>query len=379
MRWAGFRASAEVGRVLARGQFSRYGGPTPSITDRFEAELARAVGARHALAVNSGTSALICALVGAGIGPGDEVLVPAYTWVSSAAAVVAVGAVPVLVDIDESLTIDPDDASRRCTEFTRAVIPVHMNNLVCAMDAVLALARDRGLLVIEDACQAVGVRYGGRCVGTIGDAGAFSFNQHKNITSGEGGAVVTDDELIAGRAGTFHDVGSWIRPSAVTDVPPFVGMNLRAPEMSSAMLRPQLRRLDDRIRRRQERRALLIDAMDAAPGFEGRVAPHNSPTDAAALAIRFDDEEAAIRFATKRGVTRLLDSGRHVFTNWQPILAKRTHDDRVNPWLRHPRPVEYAPECYGRTLDVLSRSCTVGLPPSLPLAAFSALARTLFR
>ena len=151
----GFREWIAVSRVIARGQLLRYRGGEDGFTTRFEAQLCKKIGVKHALTVNSGTSALISALVAAGIGPGDEVLVPAYTWVATAAAPLAVGAVPVLVDVDESLTIDPEDIKRKITPYTKAIIPVHMLNLVCNMDAITAIAAQHRLLVIEDACQAV--------------------------------------------------------------------------------------------------------------------------------------------------------------------------------------------------------------------------------
>ena len=206
----------------------------------------------------------MCALVALGVGPGDEVLVPAYTWVSDAAAVVAVGAVPVLVDVDESLTMDPADAARRTTARTRAMIPVHMGNLVCDMDGLLALAHERGLKVVEDACQAIGVTYRGRQVGSLGDVGVFSFNQHKNLRAGEGGAVLTDDERLLVRAAMYHDVGSYTRADRSTDPEPvFVGLNLRMPELLSALLRPQLARLDEQLRRRRVRRQVRLDELPA--------------------------------------------------------------------------------------------------------------------
>ena len=126
----------------------------------------------------------------------------------------AVGAVPVLVDVDESLTIDPEDIKRKITPYTKAIMPVHMLNLVCDMDAITAIAKEHRLKVIEDACQAVGVTYKGRRVGTIGEVGAFSFNQFKNLNSGEGGAVLTNDDRIFTRARMFHDVGSYTREYA---------------------------------------------------------------------------------------------------------------------------------------------------------------------
>ena len=203
-------------RTVARGRLSRYAGHVPSTTDRFETELASFVGVEHALAVNSGTSALFSALAALHVGPGDEVLVPAYTWVSDAAAAVALGAVPVLVEVDESLTIDPDDLERKITSRTRAVVPVHMLNLVADMDRILTVAQVHRVAVVEDACQAIGVTYRGRRVGAIGDAGAFSFQQNKNLKSGEGGAILTQDSTIYSRARMFHDLGSYIRGAAAT-------------------------------------------------------------------------------------------------------------------------------------------------------------------
>ena len=136
---------------------------------------------------------------------------PAYTWVASAIAPLAVGAVPVLVDVNETLTMDPEDIKRKITPYTKAILPVHMLNLACDMDAITAIAKKHRLLVVEDACQAVGVSYKGRRLGTIGEVGAFSFNQYKNLNSGEGGAVITNDDRIFTRARMYHDVGSYTR------------------------------------------------------------------------------------------------------------------------------------------------------------------------
>src|SRR6185312_12503710 len=249
----GLREIAALGRVIARGNLSRYSAGSKSATSRFEARLRERLKAKHVLTVNSGTSALISALAAAGIGPGDEVLLPAYTWVATAIAPLAVGAVPVLVDIDESLTIDPEDIKRKITPYTKAIIPVHMLNLVCNMDAITAIAKQHNLLVIEDACQAVGVSYKGRRVGTIGDVGAFSFNQFKNLNSGEGGAVLTNDDRYFTRARMYHDVGSYTREHEFEgNEPVFAGVNLRVSELTGAVLHAQLPKLDpllERLRR----------------------------------------------------------------------------------------------------------------------------------
>ena len=180
-------------------------------------------------------------MVGCGIGPGDEVLVPAYTWVATAAAPLAVGAVPVLTEINQTLTIDPDDIRRKISPRTKAIIVVHMLNLVCDMDAIMAIAKEHDLLVIEDACQAVGVTYRGRRCGTIGDAGAFSFNVHKNIQAGEGGAVLTNSQRAYTRALMYHDVGSYIREGrADTSEAVFIGQNYRMTNLAAAILRAQI-------------------------------------------------------------------------------------------------------------------------------------------
>jgi dTDP-4-amino-4,6-dideoxygalactose transaminase len=373
------REMAAALRVVARGDLNRYYARGVPETVRFEIALQDAIGVKHALAVNSGTSALICALVGAGIGPGDEVLVPAYTWVSTAAAPLAVGAVPVLVEIDASLTIDPLDIERKITPNTKAIIPVHMLNLVCDMDPIMAIAAQHNLVVIEDASQAIGVRYRGRRVGSIGHAGAFSFNQHKNIKSGEGGALLTSDSRLYTRAAMYHDVGSYERDSGLDcDEPVFLGVNYRMPELSAAILTPQLKYLDAQLARRQRLRQILLDELSSS-AYTFTVSPHHDPDNAVGIALSFSDPDEAAQFGAPRGARRLIDTGRHVYTNWQPVMAKRFAHPAMNPYAWAHRPVEYAVDSCPATLDILARTCTVELPPEFPMIVFRALARRIAR
>lgn len=366
-----------LGRVVANGQLLRYGRGPRGYTARFEAQLAAATGAAHVLTVNSGTNALITALAAAGIGPGDEVLVPAYTWVASALAPLAVGAVPVLVDVDDSLTISPEDIERRITPHTRAIIPVHMLNLVCDMDRIMEIAQRHNLIVVEDACQAVGIRYRDRHAGAIGHAGAFSFNHFKNITSGEGGAVLTSDERLFIRARMYHDPGSFIRGHDRSNEPLFAGMNFRVSELTGAVLHAQLARLAPMIRRLKARRAVM------AAAFEGlqhcRVSPHHDPRNAAGLCMLFDSPEQAKAFAKTRGVTRLIDTGRHVYTNWEVLFAKRSFHPKMDPYAWAGREIEYTADMCQATLDILSRSCRISLGPGYPLPVVRARARSLRR
>src|SRR4051812_7520488 len=185
-------------RVIENRALFRYG--VGHECDRFEERYARYLGVKHFALAASGSNALVAAMIGLGLGPGDEVLIPAHTYMATATSVLAVGAIPVIVDIDESLTIDPRAIEAAIRPRTRAVIPVHMWGAACDMAAIMEIARRHNLLVIEDACQGVGGSYEGRKFGTIGNAGAFSFNYFKNMTAGEGGGVAMNDDTVAERA-----------------------------------------------------------------------------------------------------------------------------------------------------------------------------------
>jgi dTDP-4-amino-4,6-dideoxygalactose transaminase len=209
--WIGEEEKREVLEVIDSGHLFRYGSDdNPKFlqkTRRFEEEFAKYSGAKHALLLNSGTSALWVALMAMGLEPGDEVIVPAYTFVASYAAIIFAGGVPVLAEIDDSLTIDPQDIERRITPRTRAIMPVHMLGNPCQMDAIMAIAQKHGLQVLEDVCQAGGGSYHGRKLGNIGKAGAFSLNVFKTITTGDGGILITDDDQIYEHAFALHDQG----------------------------------------------------------------------------------------------------------------------------------------------------------------------------
>lgn len=372
----GISELAALSRVIAKGQLVRYQDGKSAFTTRFETNLRRQMGVKHALAVNSGTSALISALVGAGLGPGDEVLVPAYTWVATAIAPLAVGAVPVLVDIDETLTMDPVDIERKITPYTKAIMPVHMLNLVCNMEAIAAIAEKHRLKVIEDACQAVGVTYKGRRVGTIGDAGAFSFNQFKNLNSGEGGAVLTNNDRIFTRARNYHDAGSYIRQHDFGgNEPIFAGMNLKVSELTGAVLYAQLPRLDPYLRRMSRHRRVVADTLSKSRRF--RISPHNDPDNAVGLTVIFDSLDDAKTFAGHKGMERLIDTGRHVYTNWEPVMAKRSFHELMNPFRWAKRQIDYAPDMCKKTLDILARTCRVSIGVQYPLPLMRLRARML--
>lgn len=235
-------------RVLrAKSPFRYYGVNPQKETDAFEAEFAQFQGVKHALAVTSGTNALAVALAALGVGPGQEVIVPAYMWVSVAAAVVNQGAIPVVADIDDTFCLDPKDVERRITPKTTGIILVHMSGAPGDAPALQALARKKGLFLLEDCAQCAGGSIGGRKVGTFGDMGIFSFQMNKNMTSGEGGCVVTNDPRLYARAFACHDLGYARNASGrlVFDDPDLClwGKGCRMDELRAAVLRVQLSKL----------------------------------------------------------------------------------------------------------------------------------------
>lgn len=362
----GMREWLACGPVILGGSLLRYDGPFQTVS-RFEEEFAGFIGCRHALTLTSGTVALHAAVTALGIGPGDEVLVPAYTWIATAAAPALAGAIPVLVDINETLTIDPADLERKITPATRAIMPVHMVNAPCDMDAIMAIARKHKLAVIEDACQAVGVRYKDRLCGSIGDIGVFSFNQHKNMSIGEGGAIVTNDSRLHARLMNFHDLGIWCRQGyEANGEPPFIASHARVTELQGAMLRVQLARLPGYVRR-LERRVRMASGMLARSSV--RLSPHNDRDRAATLTAVFDSEAEAIAYAERPGVSRLYDNSKHVYTNWDPILKKRMAHPALDPWAWATRDVSYDRTTCARTLDILKRTCRFHISPRWPMPA----------
>ncbi len=226
----------------------------------FESLMKEYLGCKHVIAVNSGTAALHAALLAAGIGPGDEVLVPSFTFVATANAVVAAGAKPVFVDIEKhDYTIDVSDAKRKVTRKTKAVIPVHLYGHPCDMDAVSELAQKRSLAVIEDACQSLGSTYKKRQTGTFGAMGCFSMYASKVLTAGEGGAIATDDSRLADELKMIRNHG--MVKGYDTRV---LGLNLRLPELAAAIAKVQMAKLTSMLAARRKNAELMSELLQGA-------------------------------------------------------------------------------------------------------------------
>ncbi len=245
-------------QALASVIASEWVGPGPEV-ERFEAEFAARIGVQFAVAMSSGTAALHAAAHAVGVGAGDHVIVPTLTFCSTANVILFQGASPLLADVDaETLCLDPDDVASRITPETRAIVPVHYGGHPCDMDALCAIARERGIAVIEDATHAPGARYRDCAVGTLGDVACFSFHPAKHLTTGEGGIATTNDPQIAKRLQTFrnHGISADAQQRDHADAYSYemveLGLNYRMSGLSAALGRAQLARLDAFLERRRE-------------------------------------------------------------------------------------------------------------------------------
>lgn len=368
---------AAVLEVLRSKRLFRYYGPNKSSSKVAELEQAYEAqrGVKHALAVTSGTAALICGLHGIGVGPGDEVIVPAYTWIATAAAVLAVGAVPIVCEVNETLLMDPQDLESKISPYTKALIPVHMRGAPAQMDAILAVARKHNLKVVEDTAQANGASYQGQWCGTIGDVGCFSLQFNKMLTSGEGGMVLTNDDLIWQRAVMYHDVvGGQQRGYPFSDE--LCGINFRMPELLAAVNLVQMHRLDGLLRDMRARKQMLKSGMAEVAQRKGITfrAEADPEGDAAICTVFFVDSPAtadrvsqALR-AENIGASVLYRPDKrdyHVYAHWAPIMEQRPWSAGGDPWQWAKRKIEYDHHMCPRSLDLLGRAVHLDVSPLL--------------
>jgi perosamine synthetase len=257
--------SQEAKRFVADCMESGWLSSAGPFVARFEREFASYVGTKHGVAVCNGTAALHCALAAAGVGSGDEVIVPAFTMIATVFAVLYTGARPVFVDCEaDTFGIDPAQIEARLTPHTRAILPVHLFGHACDMDAVAAVASRHRLRIIEDAAEAHGGRYRGRSCGTLGDASCFSFYANKIITTGEGGMVLTDDDGLADRARRLRDLCHSPGKRFVHDA---VGFNYRMTSLQAAVGCGELIHIEQYLARKQAMAARYTAGLSDVPGL----------------------------------------------------------------------------------------------------------------
>lgn len=372
-------------RVIRSKSLYRYYSLTPQAeVNAFELEFSAFLGVKHALAVTSGTGGLITALSALGVGPGQEVIIPAYMWIAVAAAVVNVGAIPVLADIDDSFCIDPESVRERVTPRTTAVIAVHMNGGQVDISRLLDVTLRHKLFLIEDCAQCVGGTIGGRSVGTFGDIGVFSFQTNKNMTCGEAGCVVTNDGRLYRRAVATHDAGYPRSADGLfacdEDEITTWGRGYRLDELRGAILRVQLRKLPQVISRMRSSKYRILESLKAFPQVRPRKIIDPTGDTGGFLITTYPDEATAretCRSMRANGIATsspdtsnvvLADYGLHIYYNIASLVRKRGTDNWGTPWtLEENRGSEVSYE-KGTNLvadDLFSRSVLFTVPSCL--------------
>lgn len=377
------KGKEEIRSILEREAESRlpwlvryYGEPGKSRVKQLEALCAELLEVPYALAVNSGTSALNAAYVAAEIGPGDEVIVPGYTFFATAAEVVAAKAIPVIAEVDESLTIDPTDLERKITPRTKAIVPVHMIGTCCDMDPIMEVARKHDLLVIEDVAQACGAKYKGKRLGTFGHLGCFSISSYKVTGGGEGGLVVTSDEWLYMRAQSHHDTAACWRPDRYArERQPgelFCGQNYRMSELEGAVDLPQFKKMNAQLARWNAAKRGVVNALKHFKGVTPQAVRDYDGEIGNSLVFFALDPPMAVKIAealNAEGVGCYTRGGKgardwHLYAYWEHILEQKTATDEgcpfTCPYYEGPLP-DYSPDMCPRTIDLLDRAVFIGV------------------
>ena len=333
--------------LLARSPFRFYGHDLQHYADRAEDYFKQRLGRKHALVVNSGTGALSVAMATADVGPGDEVIIPGYMWVACLSSVIRAGAIPRLVEIDDTFTIDPDDLERKINARTKVVLDVHMSGACGDIARVAAICKQRGVLLIEDVAQANGGSFRGKPLGSFGDIAIFSFQYNKNMTSGEGGMIVCDDDALFDRLYAYHDLGyarnaeGRLDPNG--DVKAY-GFGVRMSEVSAAMVYTQANKLDEITGNMRARNQQLYAGLAQIAGVKTRRVIDPRGDSGSFVIVTLPDAEkcaALVELTRAAGVTTppgglgnicMTDWGLHIYYNNVALVEKHGVNSAGRPW-----------------------------------------------
>jgi 8-amino-3,8-dideoxy-alpha-D-manno-octulosonate transaminase len=364
----------EVMDVLETGILMRYGFDKERKgifkVREFEEAFAGYCQAGFALGVTSGSAALKIALTALDVGPGDDVLVPAFTFLATYEAVMEVGAIPIMVDIDDTLNLDPQEIEKKKTPYTKAVIPVHMCGLAANIDKIMEVARRNKLLVLEDNAQGCGASFKGKKLGSFGDMGCFSFDYVKTVTTGEGGIVITNNKDLYHRAEWYHDHGHDHNPkvSRALEGRTILGFNFRMNELQGALGLAQLRKLDYLIGEQKKNKKTIMDTLAAIPGVGFRAKQDTEGDSATFLAFNLPDENMAQRFQnllSAEGVDTVCYKRNlwHYVPNWEHFLARSTANSRKYPFTdpSYKGKVQYSRESIPQAENLLGRTLVMGI------------------
>jgi len=382
-----------VSEVLRSQELFRY--DAQSQCHQFEKEASELLGVGYTLIVTSGTAALVCAMKGVGLGPGDEAIVSGYTYIATPAAIIATGAVPVIAEIDDSLGLDPYDVEKKITSHTKAIVVTHMRGVPARLDQILDIAKRHGLKVVEDCCQIVGGQHKGKAVGSKSDAAAWSLNYFKTISTGEGGMAYTNDRDVYERILYCSDPGlpMWnttnidmekLRSKSENvdmekrDTPQgqfydveyqlesFPGEGYRASELIGAVGRVQLGKLPKVLEHQRKLKRAFMSELDEARSYKHQYVDDSEGDTGVSAGVIVNDEDLAKGFAhalKAEGVevAAIFNEGipdRHIYSAWESILNKRSHHPSGYPWKdpSYKGDVEYSKDMCPNTLNILGRT-----------------------
>ncbi len=357
--------------VIETGYLFRYGDKSdPKFLAkvwRLEQEVSKYLGIPYTVAVNSGTMALWIALGAIGIGPGDEVIVPGYTFIASITSIIYARAVPVLTEIDRSLTLDPEDVKKKITPRTKAIMLVHMLGNPGRVDEIKEIARSNGISLIEDCAQAFGVKYKGKYVGHFGDFGTYSFNVFKTITAGDGGMVATNSRKLYERAFAIHDQGHLpLRQGVERGSRTVIGLDCRMTELSAAVLLAQLKKADMMKKLLKEKKKRFKEGIKDIKGLSFRDLPDPEGEIGTLLTVFLPDEKTARKVGDALGCGVVADSGWHVYNNMEHVLGQMVVDSTgcpfTCPYYREKGgSMEYSRGMLPRTDALISRAINISI------------------
>ncbi|MBN1553477.1 MAG: DegT/DnrJ/EryC1/StrS family aminotransferase [Phycisphaerae bacterium] len=366
----------------------RYYNPRPSKVAAAEKAMREMVGVKHCLATNSCTSALVASYRALGIGAGDEVIVPAYTFFATSATVAAANAIPVIVEVDDTLCLDPEAVEKAITPRTKAIVPVHMRGAPAQMDALLDVANRHGIPIIEDAAQAGGGSFRGKRLGSLGTMGCFSFDYYKVIVSGEGGFITTNDKRLYTRAQNWHDCAACWRPDRFAEEQEgeelFCGENYRMSELEGAVALAQIRRTEEILTGHRRAKKRIKAGIEPIEGMRFRRVTDEAGDTGICLVFFLKDAEQ-----TKKALPAIQAEGVpaggiydkkvrdwHVFNYWQHILEKKSVASDNLPWsgVAKENLPKYSTDMCPRTLGLLSRAIMVDVDTNLSDADCDAVA-----
>jgi 8-amino-3,8-dideoxy-alpha-D-manno-octulosonate transaminase len=364
----------QVTEVLETGIMMRYGfdGPRKGIWKAVELEKAicERFGCAHAQLVSSGTAALTTAMTALGIGYGDEIILPSFTFVASFEAVLSVGAIPVFVDVDDTLTLDPGAVRKAITKKTKCVMPVHMCGSMADMDSLQQICKENNLLLLEDACQSTGATYKGRHLGTIGDAGTFSFDFVKTITCAEGGAVLTNRNDVYLNADGYSDHGHDHKGvDRGADLHPFIGYNFRISELHAAVGLGQIKKLDQFLSIQRKNHRQLHDILKQVPEISFRRIPDPAGDSCTFLSWFLPSEEATKAFVHEMKSQNIMagnfywyDNNWHYIRKWDH-LKNSSFLNALHPDLKA-AVIAHSNKNFAASDQVMSRCISTSIPLS---------------